>query len=98
MAKAYGFKAMFACCVSILTSIGDRCVAKHYGENEGIYVLHSFAFYITCTTSFDLWMFHGGHDTFTMVVNFINNLWEPTHFIVGIFKVHNTTCAPWQTM
>jgi hypothetical protein len=35
MAKAYGFKAMSACCVSILTSVGDRCAAKHYGENEG---------------------------------------------------------------
>jgi hypothetical protein len=34
-------------------------------------------------------MFHGGHDTFAMVVDFINNLWEPTHVIVGIFEVHN---------
>jgi hypothetical protein len=35
-------------------------------------------------------MSHGGHDTFAMVVSFINNLWEPTHVIVGIFEVHNT--------
>jgi hypothetical protein len=35
-------------------------------------------------------MFHGGHDTFAMVVNFIDNLWEPTHVIVVIFEVHNT--------
>jgi hypothetical protein len=43
-------------------------------------------------------MFHGGHDTFTMVANFINNLWEPTLFIMGIFEVHNTIGAPWQTV
>jgi hypothetical protein len=51
-------------------------------------VLPSLASYITCTY-FDLWMFHGGHDTFAMVVSFINKLWEPTHVIVGIFEVHN---------
>jgi len=43
---------------------------------------------------------HGGHDSFTMVVNFINSLmliwlsnftiWKPTHVIVGIFEMHNT--------
>jgi hypothetical protein len=43
---------------------------------------------------------HGGHDSFAMVVNFINSLmliwlfnftiWEPTLVIVGIFEVHNT--------
>ncbi len=45
---------------------------------------------ITCT-SFNLWIFHGEHDTFAMVVNFINNLWEFAHVPMGIFKVHNTT-------
>ncbi len=52
------------------------------------YVLPLVASYMTCT-SFNLWMFHGGHDTFAMVVNFINNLWEPTHVIMGISKMHN---------
>ncbi len=45
---------------------------------------------VICTTSFNLWMSHGAHDTFAMIVSFINNLWEPTHVIVGIFEVHNT--------
>ncbi len=39
-------------------------------------VLPSLASCVTCTTSFNLWMSHGGHDTFAMVVSFINNLWE----------------------
>jgi len=32
-------------------------------------------------------MSRGGHDTFVMVVSSINNLWEPTHVIVGIFEI-----------
>jgi hypothetical protein len=36
-------------------------------------------------------MFHGEHDAFAMVVNFINNLWEPAHVPMGSFEVHNTT-------
>jgi hypothetical protein len=55
------------------------------------YVLLSFASYVTCLTSFNLWMSCGGHDTFVMVVSFINNLWKPTHVTMGIFEVHNTT-------
>jgi hypothetical protein len=60
------------------------------GKIKEKYVLPSLASYITCTTSFNLLMFHGGHDTFAMVVNFINNLWEPAHVTMGIFEVHNT--------
>jgi hypothetical protein len=56
-------------------------------------VLPSLASYITCTSSFDLWMSRGGHDIFTMVVSFINKFWEPTHVIMKFFEVHNTTCA-----
>jgi len=51
------------------------------------YVLLSFASYVTCLTSFNLWMSCGGHDTFAMVVSSINNLWEPTHVIMRIFEV-----------
>jgi hypothetical protein len=36
-------------------------------------------------------MFHVGFDTFVMVVNPINTSWEPTHVIIGIFEIHNTT-------
>jgi hypothetical protein len=53
--------------------------------------LPSFTSCVTCITSFNLWMSCGGHDTFVMVVSFINNLWKPTHVTMGIFEVHNTT-------
>jgi len=57
------------------------------------YVLRAFVSCITCTTSFDLWMSHVGHDTFAMVVNFLNDSWEPSHVTMGIFEVQNTTSA-----
>lgn len=46
---------------------------------------------VTCTTSFELYMLQVGYDTFAMIINFINSSWEPTHMIVRIFEVHNTT-------
>jgi hypothetical protein len=36
-------------------------------------------------------MFHARFDTFVMVVNPINTLWEPTHAMIGIFEIHNIT-------
>ncbi len=36
-------------------------------------------------TSFDLWMFCGGVDTFVVVVNFLNETWVLMHVIVGLF-------------
>jgi len=59
------------------------------------HILPSLAKVIMVTTTFDLWMFHGLFDTFTLVVNYINQKWEPCHTIMGIFEVHETT---WATM
>jgi hypothetical protein len=36
-------------------------------------------------TSFDLWMFRGGVDTFVVVINFLNETWVLMHVIVGLF-------------
>ncbi len=57
------------------------------------YVLPAFVSCITCTSSFDLWMSHVGHETFVMVVSFLNDSWEPNHVTMRIFEVQNTTCA-----
>jgi hypothetical protein len=38
-------------------------------------------------------MCHVGFDAFTMVVNFINTLWEPTRVAIGIFEIHNIVGA-----
>jgi hypothetical protein len=68
-------------------------VAKCCGDNQGEVCLPAFVSCITCTTSFDLWMSRVGHDTFVMVVNFLNDYWEPSHVTMGIFEVQNTIGA-----
>jgi hypothetical protein len=39
--------------------------------------------------SFDIWMFWGGIDTFTLVINYLNKIWTwYKHIIIGLFEVH----------
>jgi len=57
------------------------------------YVFPTLVSCITCRTSFDMWMLHANYDTFTMVINFVNSYWEPTHVIVEVFEVQNTIGA-----
>jgi hypothetical protein len=66
-------------------------------ETKEKYVLPSLTSCVTCTTSFNLWMSHGGHDTFAMVVSFINNLWEPTHVTWEFLRCITQQLQPWQT-
>jgi hypothetical protein len=56
------------------------------------YVILAIQSCVTCTCSFDLWMFHASHDTFAMVIIFIDSLWQPIHVIIG-FEVGNTSSA-----
>jgi hypothetical protein len=55
-------------------------------EQYEIFALNS---YVTTIASFDLWMFRFRHDTFVLVINFINSLWVPCHVIVGLFEATN---------
>ncbi len=42
------------------------------------------------TISFDLWMSRFRHDTFILVINFINSMGVPCHVVVGPFQATNT--------
>jgi hypothetical protein len=53
------------------------------------YVLPALASCITRITSLNLWMSCVGHDTFAMVVSFLNDYGEPNHVTMGIFEVRN---------
>ncbi len=53
------------------------------------YVFPALDYYMIATTSFKLWMSRFGHDTFVLVINFINSLWVPCHVIVGLFEAIN---------
>jgi hypothetical protein len=54
------------------------------------HVLPNLALTTMVSASFDLWMFHGGVDTFALVINFLNDKWVPMHIIVGLFDVNET--------
>lgn len=38
----------------------------------------------------NLWMSHKWLRTFTMVVNFVDDEWQPRHVMVGLFEVLDT--------
>ncbi len=50
------------------------------------YVILALESSITTTTSFDLWMSRCGHDTFALLINFINSQWVPCHVTMGLFE------------
>lgn len=54
------------------------------------YVFLAFIETNTIIATFDLWMFWGGFDIFTLVVNYINKKWKACHITIGIFEVHKT--------
>ncbi len=44
----------------------------------------------TISYSFDLWMCKGVVDTFTLLINFLNESWNLIHVIVGLFEMDET--------
>ncbi len=53
------------------------------------YVSLMMSIHVTITT-FDLWVFRIGVDTFAMIVNFVNKNWVSTYYIIGLFEIPNT--------
>jgi hypothetical protein len=54
------------------------------------HVLVTIAQFATTITSFELQMLKTKLNTFALVRNFINENFEPYHFIVGLFEAPNT--------
>jgi len=53
------------------------------------YVILALEYYVTTTCSFDLWMSRFGHNTFVLVINFLNSQWVPWHVTMGFFEATN---------
>ncbi len=43
--------------------------------------------------TFDLWMNRTRIDTFSLVINFIDDVWMPRHVTIGLFEAFNSTRA-----
>jgi hypothetical protein len=47
---------------------------------------------MSTTTSFDLWMSKSTYDIFALVINFLDENWQPKKLIIGFFEATKTTC------
>lgn len=72
-------------CEDVIPRMVDRCMQE--------YVYPFLRTCVSCTLTFDLWMSRGTQDTFVLVVNFLNETWEPKHITVGIFEADDTSGA-----
>lgn len=56
------------------------------------YVMPTLNYFVTTTIiSFDWWTFRSKHDTFALMINFINSHWVPCHVTMGLFETTYTT-------
>jgi hypothetical protein len=60
-------------------------------KTKDVYVLLELFLCMLTTTSFDLWMPKGTYDIFALVINFLNENWQPKRVIIGLFETTKTT-------
>jgi hypothetical protein len=46
--------------------------------------------------NFGLWMLKGAHDVFALVINFMNEEWQPQHITIGLFEAMKLQGRLWQ--
>ncbi len=59
-------------------------------KTKEIYVLPKLVNCIFATPSFDLWMSKGAHDTFVLVINFLESNWQPKQITIGLSEAIET--------
>jgi hypothetical protein len=57
------------------------------------YALPTLVNYTIVNVTFDLWMNRTRIDTFSLVINFIDDVWVPRHVTIGLFEAFNITRA-----
>jgi hypothetical protein len=61
-------------------------------KTKDVYVLPELSQCVSTTTSFDLWMSKNAYNIFALVINFLDENWQPKKVIIGLFEVIETTC------
>jgi hypothetical protein len=51
------------------------------------YVLPALANYFSTRPNFNIWMSIGADDVFALVINFLNNDWQPKHVTIGLLEM-----------
>lgn len=84
------------CCVSFLLYFNgsmEEMIPAVVPKTTNLHMLPILASITTMFTSFDIWMSKGGVNTFTLVVNYLNEIWIPVHVTIGLFEVHWALCV-----
>jgi hypothetical protein len=55
-------------------------------KTNQLYVVPALAKCYSITTYFDLWMSKGAYNVFALMINFLNNNWQPKHVIINVFE------------
>jgi hypothetical protein len=55
-----------------------------------LHVFPNLSYVAIVSCSFDLWLCRGVVDTFALVINLLNESWNPIHVIVGLFEIDET--------
>ncbi len=71
--QRFSFTPKPLCIISFLIFFYGRSVANH-GEKDHGPDLPNLVLAIVASTSFYLWIFHGGVDTFALVINFLSGV------------------------
>jgi len=91
MAKMVGHASKSPSPISKSKANGPTCHLMFGGQDYGKICVANFGFLcdVMATTSFDLWMSKFGHNTFILVINFINSEWVPCHVTMGLLGTTN---------
>jgi hypothetical protein len=78
-------------CVSIKRKNSQAILVDLVEKMKQEYVLPTLKQCYFATTSFDLWMSKGAHDVFALVINFLNEKWQPQHITIRLSEANKTT-------
>ncbi len=89
MAKAFSHAKKSLNYLSKLETLLQSSVPSSISKTMEQYVILALDSSLTTTSSFDLWISRSRHDTFSLVINFINSQQVPYHVTVGYFEVND---------
>ncbi len=81
------------CCVSFLLYFNgstNKRIPAMVPKTTNLHMLPIFASTTTMFTSLDLWMSKGGVNTFTLVINYLNEIGILVHVTISLFEIHET--------
>jgi hypothetical protein len=68
----------------------DEMLPRMVQKTLDLHVFPNLSSTTTISYSFDLWMCKDVVDTFTLLINFLNESWNLIHVIVGLFEMDET--------